>query len=162
SISCKRCCNSVASAQVPGSAQRLPVPCERSTTPLSCGRRGGLAVVAMAKPSNHKARSVGRSPDEPHGVPLSTRKHHGRPQRRKVCRSTAWTSSTGTVFQKARGENRGLEDGAAAFIHEAQPAGLAAVAQGHLIGRIHLPHGVGPLRPRRRGADAAARGGRRQ
>jgi len=50
------------------------------------------------------------------------------------------------VFQCARGKNRGLEDRAAAFIDDAEPADLVAVAQGDLIGSVHLPNLVRPLR----------------
>jgi hypothetical protein len=47
------------------------------------------------------------------------------------------------MFQYARGENRRLQDGAAAFIRDAQPTDLLAVAQSDLVGSVHLPDFVG-------------------
>ncbi|MBV8607020.1 MAG: hypothetical protein JO034_06105 [Singulisphaera sp.] len=87
SISSRRRCNSAALAQDEGAAHRLAVPCGRSTTPLSCGRRGGSQSTATSRPISHHARSVGRSPAEPRGAPLSTRSRSGRPQRVNACRN---------------------------------------------------------------------------
>jgi hypothetical protein len=47
------------------------------------------------------------------------------------------------MFQYARGENCRLQDGAAAFIRDAQPTDLFAVPQGDLVGSVHLPDFVG-------------------
>ena len=67
--------------QVQGSHHCLPTPCDRSTTPLAWGQRGGLARTATPSPANQQTRSVGRSPRDPQGAPLSTRSPTGRPQR---------------------------------------------------------------------------------
>jgi len=53
---------------------------------------------------------------------------------------------TATVFQCARGKNRGLEDRAATFIDDAEPTNLVAVTQRNLIGSVHLPNLMRPLR----------------
>ena len=112
-------------------------------TPLSCGRRGGLKVMPMSSPSSHNVSSAGRSTIEPQGTPLSRRKRRGRPQRRNTWRSRACTRPAETAFQYARGENRRLQDGAAAFVRDAQPTDLRAVAQSNLVGSVHLPDVVG-------------------
>jgi hypothetical protein len=80
----RRICNSSGVLQLLGSAQRLPVPWERSTAPLSCGLAGGFQIMSMPKPINHRAKSVGKSLHDPQGLPLSTRKLHGRPHREKA------------------------------------------------------------------------------
>jgi hypothetical protein len=66
------------------------------------------------------------------------------------------------VFQKARGENDRLQDGAAALVGDAEPADLAAVAQGHLVGGVDLPDLVGPPGAAGGAARSAARRGGRQ
>jgi hypothetical protein len=63
-----------------------------------------------------------------------------------VCRSTVCTSVGETLLQFSRGENRGLQDRAAAFIGNAQPANPLTVLQAHLLGSIHLPDFVRVLR----------------
>ena len=77
-------------------AQFRATPWLRSTTPLSCGRRGGFQITPMPKPINHRANGVGRSPHDPQGLPLSTRTDAGRPQRLKQRRSSACTIPEGT------------------------------------------------------------------
>ena len=77
---------------------------------------------------------------------MSRRKRRGRPQRRNTRRSTACTRPAETAFQYARGENRRLQDGAAAFVRDAQPTDLRAILQSDLVGSVHLPDVVGLLR----------------
>ena len=50
-------------------------------TPFSWGRRGLFQCIATPRPISHSANSVGKSPREPQGQPLSTRKRPGNPQR---------------------------------------------------------------------------------
>ena len=140
-------CSSSAEAARRGSAHRLPVPWERSTTPLSWGRRGGLATTSTPSPVSQSSRSVGRSPLDLQGVPLSTRIRCGSPRRAKQRRSVAWVSRAGTVFQGPRGENDGLQDRPAALVDDPEPAGLGGAGQLHLVGGVDLPGLVRPLGP---------------
>src|SRR6266851_1821687 len=144
-------CKAAASAAVGGSPQRLPVPCERSTTPLSCGRRGGLNWIGTPSPASHNSRSVGRSPREPQGVPLSPRKAPGRPQTPKAWRNPACVRKGGTAFQSPWGENVRLQERPAALIDQAQPTDQGAVADAHPLGGVELPDlvrlGGPPLAP---------------
>jgi hypothetical protein len=50
--------------------------------PLAGGRCGGLATTRPPKPARPPTKSVGRSPREPQGVPLSTRSGSGSPSGR--------------------------------------------------------------------------------
>ena len=74
-------CSSSGVAHVQGSHHRFDVPCDRSTTPFSSGLRGLFQCISIPSPSAQSDRSVGKSPDDPQGVPLSTRRQWGRPQR---------------------------------------------------------------------------------
>src|SRR5215468_5019821 len=65
------------------------------------------------------------------------------------------------MFQYARGENRRLQDGAAAFIGDAQPTDQRAVAQSDLVGSVHLPDFVGLWRAMVGTGPRAATAGRR-
>jgi hypothetical protein len=94
-----RPCSSATEPQADGSAQVLPTPWERSTTPLSWGRHGGLAVTATPSPASQQTRSVGRSPRDPHGAPLSTRSPSGRPHVRNIRRNIDWVSRGSTWVQ---------------------------------------------------------------
>jgi hypothetical protein len=95
----------------------LAVPCDRSTAPFSWGRLGVFQIIPIPRPISHNANSVGKSPFEPHGTPLSTRSDPGKPQREKARRNRSRTSEGGTWFHLPRGENRGLERRAAALIN---------------------------------------------
>src|SRR5262245_26559653 len=95
--------------------------------------------MSTPKPINHSARSVGQSPFDPQGTPLSTRKRWGLPHREKTTRNVACTVAGSTVFQKPWGENRGLQDRPAAFIHQPQPTHSLAAAQTQLVDGVHLP-----------------------
>jgi hypothetical protein len=140
-----------------GSAHRLPVPCERSTTPLCWGRRGGLAFTSTPSPASQSSSPVGRSPLDLHGVPLSTRIRCGSPRRAKQRRSVAWVSAAGTLLQNPRGENRCLQDRPGALIDDAEPTGLA-IGQSHLVGGVDLPGLVRSLGPAARSATTPADG----
>src|SRR5262249_49896022 len=144
-------------SQVQGSPHRLPVPCDRSTTPLSWGRRGGLGATPTSAPSSHNSRSVGRSPRVPHGAPLSTRNRSGRPQRPKASRSCARVAGGGTWPKGPGGETRGPQSRAATLVNDPQPGDESTGAQLHQLGRVHLPDLVGPLRPARVGGGPAPR-----
>jgi hypothetical protein len=100
--------------------------------------------MATPKPINHKAKSVGQSPADPQGVPLSTRSRAGRPHRENAWRKACWTAVGATWFQNPWGENRRLNDRTAALIHEAEPTHRLAAAQEDPLRRIHLPDVVGP------------------
>jgi len=104
-----------------------------------------LKVTPISSPSSHNVSSLGRSAIAPQGTPLSKRKRRGRPQWRNTRRSTACTRPAETAFQYARGGNRRLDDGAAAFVGDAQPTNLPTVLQSDLVGSVHLPHVVGLL-----------------
>src|SRR5262249_55294502 len=137
-------------------------PWYRSITPLSSGRRGGLAATPTPNPASQQARSVGRSPCEPPGMPLSTRSRSGRAPRANNPRRTARVARGCTWPHPARGETRRPQDGPAGLVDAPQPADLRAVAQRDPLGGVDLPGlvrrgGPGP-RPRR----PAAAGGRAQ
>ena len=95
--------------------------------------------MSTPRPMSHRARSVGQSPFDPHGQPLSTRKLWGFPHLEKIRRSVSCTVAGCTRTQKPWGKNHGLQDRAAAFIRQSQPAHSFAAAQTQLIHRIHLP-----------------------
>jgi hypothetical protein len=133
------------------------VPWERSTTPLSWGRRGGLAFTSTPSPANQSSNPVGKSPFDLHGVPLSTRIRCGSPRRAKQRRSVVWVSPAGTVFQNPRGENRSLQDRSGALVDDAEPTGLA-ISQLHLVGGVDLPGLVRPLGPAVGSATTSADG----
>ena len=88
---------------------------------------------------SHNARSVGQSPFDPHGQPLSTRKLWGLPHLEKTRRSVSCTVAGCTKPQKPWGENHGFQNRATAFIHQSQPTHAFAAGQTQLIHRIHLP-----------------------
>src|SRR5262249_54031039 len=132
-------CNTAGLAQLPGSPQRLAVPCEFSTTPLSSGRRGGFHAIATPNPISHSARPVARSPMDPPGQPLSTRTWPGSPPRPKAARSAAGTAPTSTEAHRGGGENPCLEEGARALIDQPQPADPLAAAELHHLSGVHLP-----------------------
>ena len=90
-----------------------------------------------------RANSVGRSPAEPHGAPLSTRTAHGSPHRANAARSCPWVKAAGTPFHRPRGENRGEQHRAGELVGDPQPRDLAPVGQGHLLGGVDLPDLVG-------------------
>ena len=117
----------------PGAARPTACRCPalRSTTPLSWGRRGGFHTTSTPSPKSHSASSVGRSPAEPQGVPLSTRIRAGIPQRANASRSCPWVSAAGTVFQRPRGENRGPQDRPGELVDDPQPAGPGGAGQPH-------------------------------
>src|SRR5439155_8123711 len=108
---------------------------------------GGFHIMATPKPINHSARSVGQSPADPHGVPLSTRNRSGRPRLEKTRRNAAWTAAGSTRFQRPWGENRGLQDRAAALVHQAEPTYPLAAAQANPFRRVHLPNLMRPTSP---------------
>src|SRR5262249_53568050 len=141
------------------SAHRLPVPCERSTTPLSWGRRGGLARTATARPASHSTKSVGRSPREPQGEPLSTRRASGRPQWANCRRRNPCVAAAGTLFQYLWGENFGPQARPRGLVDGPHPTGRLTAGQGHLIGGVELPDLVGPRRPAGAAVAASRRGG---
>src|SRR5262249_10231144 len=159
SASSRLACNCAGVSQLRGSPQRLPVPCDRSTTPLSWGWRGGLACTATARPASHNTRSVGRSPRDPQGEPLSTRSLPGRPQRVNCPRRNSCVAPGGTLFQYRWGENLGRQDGARGLIDGPHPAHLLAAGQGDLIGGVELPDLMGPSGPTGARAVAAPRRG---
>src|SRR6516165_1537666 len=130
-------------AQSHGSAQRLPVPCDRSTTPFMSGRQGGLKSRPTPRPSSHRPRSVGRSPDEPHGPPLSRRNEPGSPQRPKPRRSSSRTAAGSTSAQYPGGKNPGPQRRPAALIDDPQPTTPPAALQGDALAGVHLPDLVG-------------------
>ena len=81
----------------PAPAGRRPQTSHRrATTPLSWGRRGRYQIIPTPSPSTHNASSVGHSPRDPHGVPLSTRRLPGSPQAPNARRRQSRTSATGT------------------------------------------------------------------
>src|SRR5262245_13277014 len=147
SISCRRWCNSAGVAHCSGSAQRLPVPCDRSTTPFCSGAWGSFQWISRPRPSNHKARSGGQSPAEPHGPPLSTRRVAGKPQRAKTFRNSACTATGGTWSHLPRGENGRLQNGPATLIDDPQPTHALARLEADQFGGIDLPDVMGPGRP---------------
>src|SRR5262249_14727633 len=119
-MSSKRACSWPTVRHACGSHQRWPVSCDFSTTPLSCGVRGGLKSRSMPKPTSHKANAVGKSFQLAHGKPLSRRNCSGRPHPAKTCLNCACTVVGGTWFQTEGGNDR-LQDGPGAFIDPAQP-----------------------------------------
>src|SRR5512142_1410139 len=155
SISSRRRRSSATPAQAGGSAHRLAAPCDRSLTPLSCGRRGGFQSTATPRPISHNARSVGRSPAEPHGAPLSTRIRSGRPQRVNAHRNRSWTSRGATSFQEPWGENVGPEYPATTLVSDPQPRYLLAGLQRHLLRRGGGQ--TGPKEPALEGAHGGQR-----
>ena len=73
--------------------------------PHSLGGRCGLfQCMPIPKPINHRDNSVGKSPREPQGQPLSTRKRPGNPQRTKAKRSCSCTAQAGTLSQSRGGK----------------------------------------------------------
>ena len=88
---------------------------------------------------SHRARSVGQSPFDPQGQPLSTRKLWGLPHLEKTRRSVSCTVAGCTRPQKPWGKNHGLQDRSSAFIHQSQPTHSFAAGQTQLVHRIHLP-----------------------
>src|SRR5258708_37876464 len=112
---------------------------ERSTTPFCCGLLGSFQCMPIPKPTNHNANGVGRSSDEPHGVPLSTRNCPGIPQRPNHSRKNACVWLAGTCVQLPWGKNAIAQRGATALVDHPQATGLVTVAQTHLIHRSHLP-----------------------
>src|SRR3954471_25078700 len=124
SIRSNRSCKSSSDSDLQGSDQRLEVPCDRSTTPFSCGLRGLFQWTATPSPISHNERSVGKSPHAPQGTPLSTRMTSGRPHRAKAARSCSRTALGETFDQVPWGENLGVEHRAAAFIDHPEPAHL--------------------------------------
>lgn len=102
--------------------------------------------MVIPKPINHSAKSVGQSPADPQGVPLSTRNRSGRPHLEKTWRNACWTAVGSTWFQCPWGENRRLHDGAAAFVYEAEPTYPFAIGQENPLRSIHLPNLMGPTR----------------
>src|SRR5262245_21105804 len=158
SAASKRSCNSAALAHWPGSAQRLPVPCERSTTPFSCGRRGRLCQTATPSPASHNSSAVGSPPLAPQGVPLSVRSRAGRPQRPNATRRNCWVFSGGTCCQERWGENSRLQERTAVLLDRPQPADFRAVVQWDILAGIQLPAVVGGSCPRTVAARRPARG----
>src|SRR5262245_42873938 len=152
SSSSSRRCSAPASAQAPGSAQAALTPWLRSPVPFSWGRRAGLRSSSTPRPAAHNARAVGSPPVAPHGVPLSTRRRWGRPQRAKARRRLACTAAAATVAQAPGGYDRRPEDGAGVLVDQPQPAALAVEQADVLLG-VHLPDLVGLAGPavRRRG-----------
>ncbi len=61
--------------------------------------RGSFHTTAMSRPISHNANADGRSLQEPHGLPLSTRSRRGSPQRAKAARNDRCTSVVGTWAQ---------------------------------------------------------------
>ena len=86
-----------------------PCPASQPTTPLSCGRRAGFQIMVTPRPINHRARSVGQSPADPQGTPLSTRKRLGLPPPRKYrAQRLLHDRRLDQIPRRCWGENNGL------------------------------------------------------
>jgi hypothetical protein len=90
---------------------------------------------------------VGKSPRDPQGAPLSTRRRPGSPQRAKARRSSPRAASGATFDQVPRGEDRGVEHRAAALVDDPQPAHLVPITEFDMFFCVHLPGVVGRGRP---------------
>jgi hypothetical protein len=113
------------------------------------------------RPISHRARSVGRSPFDPHGQPLSTRSASGKPHATNQSRRDSRISSRETLLQYPEGKNAGRQNGSRVFVDDPQPAHAPTHSQRDLLGRVHLPNLVCPLRPARLGFRLPARRRRR-
>src|SRR5271157_2391893 len=162
SIRSKRACNSAGVRHVHGSHHRADVPWERSTTPFSWGRRGLFQCIPRPRPISHSDRSVGKSPREPQGQPLSTRKRPGKPQRTQARRSCSRTASRETFCQAPRGENRSPQHCATAFVDQTKPTYFFTSFYSDMFFCIHLPNFMGRGRPVEAGPWWSSRRGRRQ
>ena len=110
---------------------------------FSWGRRAWFQCMVIPSPISQSDNAVGKSPEEPQGVPLSTRTRPGSPQEVKAPRSWSWTCEAGTEPQAPRGENRGPEDRTAALVGQPEPAHFLMVLDSDMFFRIHLPGLVG-------------------
>jgi hypothetical protein len=103
--------------------------------------------MSIPNPNSHSARSGGRSPDEPHGDPLSTRSSAGRPHTVKQRRNSCCTSGSGTWLKCPSGKNARVQHGSRALLDDAHPGDHRSAGQPFLLGSIHLPDFVNSLRP---------------
>ena len=129
----------------PGLAPSLADPCDRSTTPLSCGLRGGLAVTSTSSPASQQTRSVGRSPRDPQGAPLSTRSRWGRPHLWNECLRAVRVSRGSTWVQHPRGENVRPQDRPGRLVNDPKPADLGLVGDRDSLRGVDLPGLMRPL-----------------
>ena len=53
-------------------------------------------AIQLELPDSHSAKAGGRSLQEPHGLPLSTRRRRGSPQRANALRTCCCTAASGT------------------------------------------------------------------
>src|SRR5262249_9275305 len=128
--------------------------------PSACrcpGRARPRRCAAAAAAGSRAARCPGRSATAPGpsaGRSTSPTACHYRPAAAPAGPTGQKPGATGPAPRRrgrgpstAGGENARLQEGAAALIDQAQPAGALAVAQAELVGGVHLPDVVGQAGP---------------
>jgi hypothetical protein len=118
-----------------------------------------LAETATPSPASQQTRSVGRSPRDPQGAPLSTRSRSGRPQSWNDRLRLVWVARGSTWVQHPRGENVRPQDGPGGLVQDPQPTHFGLVGQWDVLRGIDLPglmrlsgpRGCGPGPPTGRG-----------
>jgi hypothetical protein len=98
-----------------------------------------LAVTSTSSPASQQTRSVGRSPRDPQGGPLSTRSRSGRPHLWNECLRAVRASRGSTWVQNPRGENVRPQDRPGRLVDDPKPADLGLVGDRDVLGGIDLP-----------------------
>ena len=98
-----------------------------------------MAFTPTSSPASQQTRSVGRSPRDPQGAPLSTRSRSGRPHLWNESLRAFWASRGSTWVQHPRGENVGPQDGPGRLVHNPKPADFGLVRQRDVLRGVDLP-----------------------